>query len=97
MNTNFKFSQDLLHHCSNTRIPLIYASSASVYGDGQDFIEDKKYESFLNHYAESKLLFDNYFRENQSKIYSQVVGLRYFNVFGREKIIRRGAVFVSFL
>ena len=39
-------------------------------------------ESSLNHYSESKLLFDNHVRENITKIRSQIVGMRYFNVYG---------------
>jgi len=82
LSTNFYYSKDILKFCANSNINLIYASSASVYGGGSKFIENKKNESFLNFYAESKLMFDNFFRENMSKISSQVVGLRYFNVFG---------------
>ena len=82
MDTNLKYSQELLHFCANNNKSLIYASSASVYGASDNFSEIKDNESFLNHYAESKLLFDNYYRDNKHKIHSQVVGLRYFNVFG---------------
>tara|TARA_Y100000748_G_scaffold254489_1_gene220465 strand:+ start:25 stop:993 length:969 start_codon:yes stop_codon:yes gene_type:complete len=90
MSTNLLYSKDLLKYSANNKISLIYASSASVYGEGQIFIEDSKYESSLNHYAESKLLFDNYYRENISKITSQVVGLRYFNVFGPREHHKEG-------
>ena len=82
LSTNFEYSKDILEFCANSKTNLTYASSASVYGSGKKFAEDPSNESFLNYYAESKLMFDNYFRENQSKINSQVVGLRYFNVFG---------------
>ncbi len=82
LSTNFEYSKDILEFCANSKTNLTYASSASVYGSGKKFVEDQSNESFLNYYAESKLMFDNYFRENQSKISSQVVGLRYFNVFG---------------
>ena len=90
MNTNLSYSKGLLEYSANNAIPLIYASSASVYGEGKEFIENSKYESYLNHYAESKLLFDNYYRENMSKINSQVVGLRYFNVFGPREHHKEG-------
>ncbi len=96
MNTNFSYSKELLHFCSNHTIPLIYASSASVYGEGKVFKEDKAHESFLNHYAESKLLFDNYYRQNQLKIRSQVVGLRYFNVFGPREDHKEGMASVIY-
>ena len=90
MSTNFDFSKDLLEYSANHKISLIYASSASVYGEGKAFIEQPKYESYLNHYAESKLMFDNYYRDNMSKINSQVVGLRYFNVFGPREHHKQG-------
>jgi ADP-L-glycero-D-manno-heptose 6-epimerase len=82
MDVNLNYSKKLLQYASNTNIDMIYASSASVYGDGIVFKEDPKNESFLNHYSESKLLFDNFVRNNFDRIKSQVVGLRYFNVYG---------------
>ena len=82
LSTNFDYSKNILEFCANSNVNLTYASSASVYGSGKEFHEDPKNESFLNHYAESKLMFDQYYRENQTNIKSQVVGLRYFNVFG---------------
>ncbi|MBH44518.1 MAG: ADP-glyceromanno-heptose 6-epimerase [Gammaproteobacteria bacterium] len=82
MDTNFDYSKELLHYCANSGTNFIYASSASVYGSGTKFSEDPKNESFLNHYAESKYKFDQYYREYKDRIDTQVVGLRYFNVFG---------------
>ncbi len=82
MNVNLEYSKKLLMYSANNNIDMIYASSASVYGDGKNFKEESKNESSLNHYSESKLLFDNFVRENVNKINSQVVGMRYFNVYG---------------
>jgi ADP-L-glycero-D-manno-heptose 6-epimerase len=82
MDVNFDYSKRLLEYSANNNIDMIYASSASVYGDGTVFKEDSSNESSLNYYSESKLLFDNYVRENMSKIKSQIVGMRYFNVYG---------------
>ena len=96
MSTNFIYSKDLLKYSANNKIPLIYASSASVYGEAKVFSEEPKNESYLNHYAESKLLFDNYYRKNISKIKSQVVGLRYFNVFGPREYHKEGMSSVVF-
>lgn len=82
MQNNFTFSKLLVEICIENSIPLVYASSASVYGDGKSFIESKK-EKALNYYAYSKLLFDDYIRnKNINSIKSQIVGLRYFNVYG---------------
>ncbi|MBT3548846.1 MAG: ADP-glyceromanno-heptose 6-epimerase [Gammaproteobacteria bacterium] len=90
MSTNLEYSKDLLKYSANNKISLIYASSASVYGEAKSFIENPDNESFLNHYAESKLLFDQYYREHKGKIKSQVVGLRYFNVFGPREFHKEG-------
>ena len=90
MSTNLGYSKDILKYSANNKISLIYASSASVYGETKLFIEEPEHESFLNHYAESKLLFDQYYRAHREKITSQVVGLRYFNVFGPREFHKEG-------
>ena len=80
MQNNYEYSKTLLHFSQAHNIPFIYASSASVYGGGKLFKEDLANEAPLNVYGYSKFLFDQYVR---SKIFSnQVVGLRYFNVYG---------------
>lgn len=83
MQTNYEYSKSLYHYCGEHSIPYFYASSASVYGGGEIFKEDPKHEQALNAYAYSKLLFDRYVRKNPGVSDSQVVGLRYFNVYGK--------------
>ncbi|MBT8116080.1 MAG: ADP-glyceromanno-heptose 6-epimerase, partial [Arenicella sp.] len=83
MQTNYEYSKSLFHYCGEKGIPFIYASSASVYGGGELFKEDPNHEHALNAYAYSKLLFDRYVRRNRSAARAQVVGLRYFNVYGQ--------------
>lgn len=84
MKNNFEYSVDLLRYCHTSAVPFIYASSASVYGSGPEFVEDPARESALNVYAYSKLLFDRYVRRYlmAAEKQTQVVGLRYFNVYG---------------
>ncbi|RMF98808.1 MAG: ADP-glyceromanno-heptose 6-epimerase [Gammaproteobacteria bacterium] len=82
METNFEFSQRLLGQCLAKGTPFIYASSASVYGAGQEFRVHPDCEHPINMYAFSKLAFDNYVRQYLPDPPSQVVGLRYFNVYG---------------
>ena len=82
MANNYEYSKTLLHFCLEHTIPLIYASSAAVYGGGSVFKEDRSCEAPLNVYGYSKLQFDQYLRERLPAIESQVVGLRYFNVYG---------------
>ncbi len=80
---NYEYSKVLLNYSLKKNIPFIYASSASIYGNGKiGFVEREECETAINPYAFSKLLFDRYVRKILYKSKSQVVGLRYFNVFG---------------
>ena len=82
LENNFRYSKVLLNFCLERSIPFIYASSAAVYGINSNFAEKRKNEGPINIYGYSKWLFDQYVRSLKNKIKSQVVGLRYFNVFG---------------
>ena len=82
MKNNYGYSQVLLHHCLDHGTPYLYASSAAVYGGAQQFVEDPVFENPLNVYGYSKLQFDRYVRRVAPNPDSQVVGLRYFNVYG---------------
>lgn len=80
MENNFEYSKVLFQFCQTNEIPFIYASSAAVYGGGNVFKEARQFESPLNVYGYSKFQFDQYVRAFE--LTSQVVGLRYFNVYG---------------
>ncbi len=82
MENNYRYTLDLLNYCQDEEVPLLYASSASVYGGGSVFKENRNYEAPLNVYAYSKFLFDQVVRRRWHNRTSQVVGLRYFNVYG---------------
>ena len=82
MENNFEYSKAVLQYCQGRRIPLIYASSAAVYGAGKVFREGREHEAPLNVYGYSKLLFDHYVRRILRKKTAPIVGLRYFNVYG---------------
>jgi ADP-L-glycero-D-manno-heptose 6-epimerase len=82
MENNYEYSKQLLHYCLEKGTQFLYASSASVYGAGSIFKESPQYEQTLNVYAYSKLLFDNYVRRRFTQAQSQIVGFRYFNVYG---------------
>lgn len=80
MGRNFDYSASLLKICIKRGLRLIYASSASVYGNGpftEDSLSDPK-----NLYALSKSMFDDYSQSFKDFI-PQIVGLRYFNVYGK--------------
>ena len=79
---NYSFSQKLLDFAERNSIAFIYASSASVYGDGKEFEEIRENENPINLYAFSKYLFDQLVRQKITDNKIQIVGLRYFNVYG---------------
>lgn len=82
MDNNYEYSKALLHFCLEHGISYLYASSASVYGAGSVFKEERAHEQPLNVYGYSKFLFDQYVRRHLSAARSQVAGFRYFNVYG---------------
>lgn len=82
LQNNFEYTKLLFQHCVANKIPFIYASSAAVYGNSLNFREIVANERPINVYAYSKLLFEQYVRNFLPKIETQVVGLRYFNVYG---------------
>ena len=63
MSNNYEYSKILLNHCLENKIDFLYASSAAVYGNGDNgFTEEPKAEYPLNVYGFSKFSFDNYVR-----------------------------------
>jgi ADP-L-glycero-D-manno-heptose 6-epimerase len=87
MENNYRYSRETLDFALSRGIPFIYASSASVYGLGaKGFREQPECEFPLNLYAFTKHLFDCHVRRILPACRSQVVGLRYFNVFGPQEV-----------
>ena len=86
MANNYRYSLSLLDFCAEQEISLLYASSASVYGGGGVFREEREFEAPLNVYGYSKFLFDQVVRRrigpDATGTDSQVAGFRYFNVYG---------------
>ncbi len=85
MNNNYRYTLELFEWCQAKRIPFIYASSAAVYGAGPVYTESLENEGPLNVYGYSKFLFDQVLRARMSSLTAQVVGLRYFNVYGPQE------------
>ena len=82
MDNNYRYSLSLLEWCQEEAVPFIYASSASVYGGGNVFSEERRHESPLNVYGYSKFLFDQAVRARLDEASAQIAGFRYFNVYG---------------
>jgi len=82
MDNNYRYSKTLLDWCQEAEVPLLYASSGSVYGASADFREERACERPLNVYGYSKFLFDQLVRRTLPGKSAQIAGFRYFNVYG---------------
>jgi ADP-L-glycero-D-manno-heptose 6-epimerase len=80
---NYSYTRDLFEWCQHNGVPFLYASSASVYGGGRLFVEERVAEKPLNVYGYSKFLFDQVLRRHLLRgLNAPVFGFRYFNVYG---------------
>jgi ADP-L-glycero-D-manno-heptose 6-epimerase len=81
---NYEFTKELAAWTLGQHGRFIYASSAATYGDGAQGMDDKSADLAalrpLNMYGYSKHLFDLY--AHRHGFLDQVVGVKYFNVFG---------------
>jgi ADP-L-glycero-D-manno-heptose 6-epimerase len=90
---NYTLSCQLFEACQKHGARLLYASSAATYGGSDTFREDPAFERPLNVYGYSKLLFDQRMRRECGVNFEhlaaakapQVVGFRYFNVYGERE------------
>ena len=84
MENNYRYTKVLCDWALTHNARFVYASSAATYGDGANgMIDDEaKIESLrpLNAYGYSKQIFDRHAK--QRGLFSRIVGLKYFNVFG---------------
>ncbi|MBV9107628.1 MAG: ADP-glyceromanno-heptose 6-epimerase [Verrucomicrobia bacterium] len=84
MENNYRYTKMLCDWALAHDARFVYASSAATYGDGAKGMMDDEtvVESLrpLNPYGYSKQIFDRYAK--QKALFSKIVGLKYFNVFG---------------
>jgi ADP-L-glycero-D-manno-heptose 6-epimerase len=95
---NTEYTQRLFEWCSENSVPLIYASSGAVYGDGTQGFDDQTDPRFfqpLNPYGESKLNFDIWALQ-QTKTPPLWMGLRFFNVYGPNEYYKQDMSSVVF-
>ncbi|MEZ4937628.1 MAG: ADP-glyceromanno-heptose 6-epimerase [Crocinitomicaceae bacterium] len=82
---NLNFSKDVWNICTESRIPLVYASSAATYGLGEYGYKDdhaivEKLKP-LNPYGDSKNDFDKWVLQ-QTEFPPHWYGVKFFNVYG---------------
>lgn len=82
---NLSYSKSIWKICTKHHVPLIYASSAATYGNGEHGFDDRHDHldqlEPLNQYAISKNEFDKW-ALNQASSPPQWAGLKFFNVYG---------------
>lgn len=81
---NYQYSVEVAKFALDNAARFIYASSAATYGEGENGYTDNENEIEklrpLNMYGYSKQMFDVWLKKNN--LLEEVVGLKYFNVFG---------------
>jgi ADP-L-glycero-D-manno-heptose 6-epimerase len=86
MDNNFEYTKDVLNLAVREGAPLVFASTAAIYGQSGPghFTPTLENERPLNIYGYSKLVFDNFLRHQLAlrAVPVTTVGLRYFNVYG---------------
>lgn len=82
---NVEYSEDIWNYCTAYNVPLIYASSATTYGNGElgFYDDDRLINDFkpLGEYAKSKHNFDKW-AVQQLNAPPGWAGLKFFNVYG---------------
>jgi ADP-L-glycero-D-manno-heptose 6-epimerase len=82
MHRNVEAFHRVIDYALKFQIPVVYASSAGVYGANPSPQTESQTPSPMNVYGFSKAVLDNVARRASSGFSRTIVGLRYFNVFG---------------
>ena len=94
---NYYSSIKLLECAKKNNIKFIYASSAATYGTNTKSFSEKNWKlKPANLYGKSKLDFDKYVNKELKKRKTQIVGLRYFNVYGPFEFHKKNMASVVF-
>ena len=89
-NKNVQGFRNIIEIAKKNNAKLVYASTASLYGNGKVPMQEDQEKELLSAYGSSKLEMDKIAETLFDKMH--IVGLRYFNVFGpREKYKKRAA------
>lgn len=96
-NVNVNGTENILKLAKKNNFKIVYASSSSVYGNPEKIpIKESDSKNPINPYAETKLAKEK-LAEKYSAIGVKVIGLRYFNVFGKGQSKEYAGVLKLFL
>jgi UDP-glucose 4-epimerase len=94
---NVNGTENILKLAKKNNFKVVYASSSSVYGNPERIpIKEEDSKNPINPYAETKLKKEK-LATKYSKIGVEVIGLRYFNVFGKGQSKEYAGVLKLFL
>ena len=96
-NVNVNGTKNILKLAKENNFKVVYASSSSVYGNPEKIpIKESDSKNPINPYAETKLKKEE-LATKYAKIGVKVIGLRYFNVFGKGQSKEYAGVLKLFL
>ena len=94
---NVHGTENIFKLANENKFKVVYASSSSVYGHKLDTpITEDAERNPINPYGKTKLE-DEYLVEKYSKLNTEIIGLRYFNIFGKGQTIEYAGVITKFL
>ena len=94
---NVMGTENIFKLAQKNNFKVVYASSSSVYGHKEIVpIVENSTRNPINPYGKTKLD-DEYLFEKYSKIGTEIIGLRYFNIFGKGQTLEYAGVITKFL
>ncbi len=94
---NVKGTESIFKIAKEFGVKVVYASSSSVYGNPSKIpIDEDSERNPLNPYGQTKLQ-DEFLAEKHSLDGTKIIGLRYFNVYGKGQSISYAGVITKFL
>ena len=94
---NVQGTENIFKLSIENKFKVVYASSSSVYGHKQKIpIEESVERNPINPYGQTKLECEHLF-EKYSKLDGSIIGLRYFNIFGKGQTIEYAGVITKFI
>jgi len=94
---NVTGTENIFKLAKKNNFKVVYASSSSVYGHKKNMpIKEDATRNPINPYGQTKLD-DEYLFEKYSKIGTKIIGLRYFNIFGKGQTLEYAGVITKFL
>ena len=94
---NVTGTENIFKLAKKNNFKVVYASSSSVYGHKKNMpIKENATRNPINPYGQTKLDDENLF-EKYSKIGTKIIGLRYFNIFGKGQTLEYAGVITKFL